>query len=129
MSPASAPEPSGIAIVEPADLGKPVASRSSIQKYASRWWPRYTGWARCRWVYPGIRQSGGAGEVQQAPHERPDEPACARGVLAEVEREVRRHLVVARAGRVELAPERSHDLREPPLDRHMDVLIVGDGGE
>ena len=32
LSPASAPEPSGIAIVEPAAAAKRISSRSSIQK-------------------------------------------------------------------------------------------------
>ena len=37
---------------------------------------------------------------------------------------VRGHLVVARAGGVELAADRPDDLRQAPLDRHVDVLVV-----
>ena len=46
-------------------------------------------------------------EAQQAVHERHDELASALGPLAEVERKVRRHLVVPGAGCVEGAADRS----------------------
>jgi hypothetical protein len=39
-------------------------------------------------------------------------------------RHVRGHLVVPRAGGVELSADRTDDLGEPPLDRHVDVLVV-----
>jgi hypothetical protein len=45
-------------------------------------------------------------------------------VGAHEHRHVGRHLVVSRAGRVELAAHRPGDLGEPPLDRHVDVLVV-----
>ncbi len=46
-------------------------------------------------------------------------------VRAREHRDVGRDLVVARARRVELAADRADDLRQPPLDRHVDVLVVG----
>ena len=45
-------------------------------------------------------------------------------VRAREHRHVRRDLVVARAGGVEPAADGADDLRQPPLDRHVDVLVV-----
>ena len=45
-------------------------------------------------------------------------------VRAREHRHVGRDLVVARARGVELAADRADDLRQPPLDRHVDVLVV-----
>ncbi len=49
----------------------------------------------------------------------------ALGVGSHEHGHVRGHLVVARAGGVQLPPHRADDLREPALDRHVDVLVVG----
>ena len=46
-------------------------------------------------------------------------------VRAREHRHVGRDLVVARAGGVQLAADRAGDLGQPPLDRHVDVLVVG----
>jgi hypothetical protein len=45
-------------------------------------------------------------------------------VRAREHRHVGRDLVVARPRGVELAPDRAGDLGQPPLDRHVDVLVV-----
>ena len=45
--------------------------------------------------------------------------------MRDKERQVGRHLIVSRAARVKLAAERADDLRQPALDRHMDVLVIG----
>ena len=62
-------------------------------------------------------------------HERLHQVAAAASVALEAvgaheHRHVGGHLVVARAGGVELAAHRADDLGEPPLDRHVDVLVV-----
>jgi hypothetical protein len=44
-------------------------------------------------------------------------------MVADVEGDVGRHLVVARATGVELAPERPDDLGQAPLYRHVNVLV------
>ena len=45
--------------------------------------------------------------------------------LTDEHHDVGRDLVVARAGCVQLAPDATDDLRQAPLDRHVDVLVVG----
>ena len=50
-------------------------------------------------------------------------------VRAGEHRHVGRDLIVARAGRVQLAADGPHDLGEPPLDRHVDVLVGVQEGE
>ena len=47
--------------------------------------------------------------------------ACSRTNIAEVGR----HLVVARASRVELSADRADHLGQPALDRRVDVLVAG----
>jgi hypothetical protein len=46
-------------------------------------------------------------------------------VGAHEHRHVGGHLVVARAGGVQLAPHGPHELGQAALDRHVDVLVVG----
>jgi hypothetical protein len=46
------------------------------------------------------------------------------GVLPDVHGQVGRHLVVAGASGVELSAHGAGDLRDPALDRHVDVLVV-----
>ena len=46
-------------------------------------------------------------------------------VRAREHRDVGGDLVVARARGVQLAADRPDDLGQPPLDRHVDVLVVG----
>src|SRR3954447_13477143 len=50
FAPARAPAPSGSSEIDPSTHSKRVRSRRNIQKYASRWCERYTGWARWRCV-------------------------------------------------------------------------------
>ena len=57
-------------------------------------------------------------------HQALEQRDRARGVGADEQGQVGGHLVVARAGRVELAAERADQLGQPPLDRHVDVLVV-----
>ena len=65
------------------------------------------------------------GGVDQRRHE-PGHGAGARQCgLAREERDVGRHLVVARARGVQPPAHRARDLGEPPLDGHVDVLVVG----
>ena len=66
----------------------------------------------------------GLGQRQQARHQRRDQLRRPDRMRPHVERQVRGHLVVARAPGVELAPHRAGDLGEAPLDRHVDVLVV-----
>jgi len=65
------------------------------------------------------------GTLQQRRHQHLDGHARGVGPLARVHRQIGHHLVVARARGVQLAPDRSDDLGEPPLDCHMDVFVVG----
>ena len=51
--------------------------------------------------------------------------AVAARRLAREQRDVGDDLVVARARRVQLAADRPGDLGQPPLDGHVDVLVVG----
>ena len=66
-------------------------------------------------------------------HERRGERLHARGGgagrVAREERDVGRHLVVARPRRVQLPARRPGELGDPPLDRHVDVLVVGEERE
>ena len=64
------------------------------------------------------------GHVDDGRHEGRNPLARTLRVEGDEQREVRGHLVIARAARVELAPERPDDLRQPPLDGHVDVLVV-----
>ena len=57
--------------------------------------------------------------------QRLDAPSTRRGAASRGEqRDVGRDLVVARARGVQLAADRPGELGEPPLDRHVDVLVV-----
>ena len=75
---------------------------------------------------PGHRPVGVAlGQLVQPRHQRTASRAPPPGVVAHVEGDVGRHLVVSRASGVQLAAERSDDLGQASLDRHVDVLVVG----
>jgi hypothetical protein len=65
----------------------------------------------------GLRQ---AQELRHRLGEEGDRPL---GVVGDEQREVGRHLVVARAAGVELAADGAGDLGEPALHRHVDVLV------
>ena len=65
------------------------------------------------------------GGVDQRGHERGDRIDAGQRRLAREERDVGRHLVVARARGVQPAAHRARQLGEPPLDGHVDVLVVG----
>ena len=54
-----------------------------------------------------------------------DQPARALGVRAHEHRHVGGDLVVARARGVQLAADGADELGQAPLDRHVDVLVVG----
>jgi hypothetical protein len=69
------------------------------------------------------------GEVDENAHQAEHGPLCFASVSANEERQVGRHLVVARSSGVELAAHRSDDLGEPALDRHVDILVVRRGLE
>ena len=62
-------------------------------------------------------------ELQEPRHQRGDEFPRALGARPDVQREIRRHLVVSGACRVQLAPHRPGQLRDAALDRHVDVLV------
>jgi hypothetical protein len=62
--------------------------------------------------------------VCQHMHELQHALARVQGVGPHEHRQIGGHLVVARARGVHLAPHRPDDLREAPLDGHVDVLVV-----
>ncbi len=64
-------------------------------------------------------------DVEQRAGERLDLIGESHRVIADVEREVSRDLVVARSAGVDLAAARASELRDAALDRHVDVDIVG----
>src|SRR5215210_1740521 len=64
------------------------------------------------------------GQLHERRHQPLQERARLEAVRAHEHRHVGGHLVVSRASRVELAAGRADDLGEPPLDRHVDVLVV-----
>ena len=70
-----------------------------------------------------------AGAREQSAHQPADLLARKQRALARVEREVGHDLVVARARGVQPARDRSGDLGQAPLDRHVDVFVVGREGE
>ena len=65
------------------------------------------------------------GALDEHGHQRGDRTLDLGCALARVHRQVGHHLVVARARRVQPAADRSDDLRQAPLDRHVDVFVVG----
>jgi hypothetical protein len=65
------------------------------------------------------------GKLDQSPHQVLHLVARRECVRADEHRDVRRDLVVSRARGVELPSDRTRDLGHPPLDRHVDVLVVG----
>ena len=69
------------------------------------------------------------GGIEQDARQALDPLDRALGGLTREEGDVGGHLVVARPRGVELAADRAGDLGEPPLDRHVDVLVVGREGE
>ena len=75
------------------------------------------------------RVHGLGGARHQRPLHGPEHLAGARGHLLEVEPLVERDLVVARAPGVQLAADLAHQLEEPALDVHVDVLELGPEGE
>ena len=64
------------------------------------------------------------GDPEQRLDERSEPVAGLPGMGAREQGHVGGHLVVARAGRVQLAPHGSGQLGDPPLDGHVDVLIA-----
>jgi hypothetical protein len=66
-----------------------------------------------------------AGALEQRPHQGGDRLAGSRGCLAREHRQVGHDLVVAGAGSVQAPADRTGDLRQAALDRHVDVLVVG----
>ena len=70
---------------------------------------------------PGVPR----GQLAENRHQRAGQFDRSVAALADVEGDVGRDLVVARAPGVELAAHRPGDLGDPPLDRHVDVLVVG----
>ncbi len=65
------------------------------------------------------------GELVEPRHQPHGQPPRQPGVVAHVEGDVGGHLVVSRASGVQLAAERSHELGQASLDRHVNVLVVG----
>ena len=65
------------------------------------------------------------GEVEHHVHQVEQSAPVTVSVCAHEQRDIGGHLVVARACRVELAAHRPGDLGKAPLDRHVDVLVVG----
>ena len=64
------------------------------------------------------------GQPLQGPHQPEHQDLGLEGVSAHEHGHVGGHLVVARAGGVQLAPHRPGDLGEPALDRHVHVLVA-----
>jgi hypothetical protein len=64
------------------------------------------------------------GTLGEQAHQLADHLARHVCTLVDEQRHVGGHLVVARPGRVQLAPDRADDLRQAPLDGHVDVLVV-----
>ena len=64
------------------------------------------------------------GDVRERRHQRGQQLDGALRALADIQRHVGRHLVVPRPSRVELAADRTDELRQAPLDRHVDVLVL-----
>ena len=63
---------------------------------------------------------------EQRRHE-PDYQALVPGDgVPQIELEIQRHLIVPAAARVHLAAHRPHELGEPPLDGHVDVLVLAE---
>ena len=62
-------------------------------------------------------------EVEQGRERLLEQPDGRSRMLGDVEGEVGGDLVVAGAPRMDLAAERADDLGQPPLDRHVDVLV------
>ncbi len=125
MSPASAPDPSGISrapsvsgleaieiALEHPEVGEQVVAEvdrlGALQV-------RVTGHAPI-----GMR----LGQFDQLLHQRAEQAHRPLTAVADVEREVGRHLVVAGTPGVELAPHRPRNLGDPALDRHVYVLVV-----
>ena len=63
------------------------------------------------------------GHLQERGLQRAQRLPCGQRVGAHEHRHVRRHLVVARARRVQPAAHRAGELGDPALDRHVDVLV------
>ena len=57
-------------------------------------------------------------------HEPDNVGLVTRHRVPQIKLQVQRHLVVPAAPGVDLAADRSHQLDEPPLDGHMDVLVL-----
>ena len=76
-------------------------------------------------MYPGIGQSrcASASPTSVSPSLE-DRPLRQIGLLTHEHRQVGGHLVIARARRVELSADAPDDLRQPPLDRRVDVLVA-----
>ena len=64
------------------------------------------------------------GACQQRRHERAEQAQGLPGALARVHRHVRCDLVVARTRGVQALSRRAGDLRDAPLDRRVDVLVL-----
>ena len=64
------------------------------------------------------------GARQQRAHQRRDRRLGSARSLARVHRQVGRDLVVARTRCVQPSAHRPRDLRQSPLDRHVDVLVA-----
>ena len=64
------------------------------------------------------------GQLHERPHQALEQLPRLEAVGPDHHRHVRGHLVVARAGGVELPAHRPDDLGEAPLDSHVDVLVV-----
>ena len=64
------------------------------------------------------------GSQQQRRHHTRDRHLRLHRLVSHVQLQVGDHLVVARAGGVQPAPDRPGDLGEASLDRHVDVLVV-----
>jgi hypothetical protein len=69
------------------------------------------------------------GQVEQGGHQSSRELARSSRAVHHEQRNVRRHLVVPGAPGVKLAADRPGQLGEPPLDRHVDVLVLLGEGE
>jgi hypothetical protein len=67
----------------------------------------------------------GLGLVGEHGHQAVDRLDGVQRAGAHEHRQVGRDLVVARAGRVDLAADAADDLGQPAFDRHVDVLVVG----
>ncbi len=122
--PEQAPLPSGISIRSSASTTVS-AARARPTPHAAIKNAALTGWARWRCVYAGRSTSfSRAARSASAARSALDLPQKRRPAVTDVQPEVQRDLVVARARRVQPSGHRAEAPAELRLDRHVHVFLV-----